>query len=64
MKTAVEDVIDVRQQISLPGLPKKMNRHVVIALNHLNKRREVLLAKAGELRKEVEEIDAAILALD
>lgn len=43
--------------------PKKPNRHVVIALNHMNKRREMLPVKTAELRKEIEELDAAILAL-
>jgi hypothetical protein len=47
-----------------PEAAKKLNRHVVIALNHMNKRREVLLAKAAEVRKELEELDAAILALE
>jgi hypothetical protein len=39
------------------------NRHVVIALNHLNKRRDALLEKRSALTKEIEEIDQAILAL-
>ena len=43
--------------------PKKLNRHVVIALNHMNKRRESLLEKRAEITKEIEELDAAILAL-
>lgn len=42
---------------------RKPNRHVVIALNHMNKRREALLAKRAELNREIEELDAAILAL-
>lgn len=44
--------------------PKKLNRHVVIALNHMNKRRSALLAKRAELTREIEELDAAILALE
>ena len=43
---------------------RKLNRHVVIALNHMNKRREALLEKRAQLTKEIEELDAAILALD
>lgn len=43
---------------------KKLNRHVVIALKHMNQRREVLLAKRAEVTKEIEELDAAILALE
>lgn len=45
-------------------IPKKFNRHVVIALNHMNKRRDTLLAKRAELNREIEELDAAILALE
>lgn len=45
-------------------LAPKRNRHVVIALNHMNKRREALLAKRAALTKEIEELDAAILALE
>ena len=51
------------KQEELP-LPKKLNRHVVIALNHMNQRRTSLLAKRIELTKEIEELDAAILALE
>ena len=43
---------------------KKPNRHVTIALNHLNKRRTALLAKRAEINKEIEELDASILALE
>lgn len=42
---------------------KKPSRHVTIALNHLNKRRDALLEKRAGLTKEIEELDAAILAL-
>lgn len=44
-------------------MAKKLNRHVVIALNHMNQRREALLEKRAQLTKEIEELDAAILAL-
>ena len=37
---------------------------VVIALRHLNKRRNVLLEKRAAVTKEIEELDAAILALE
>jgi len=43
---------------------KKLNRHVVVALNHLNQRRTALLEKRAQLTKEIEELDAAILALE
>ena len=43
---------------------KKQNLHVVIALRHLNKRRGVLLEKRAAVTKEIEELDAAILALE
>lgn len=42
---------------------KKLNRHVTVALNHLNQRRDSLIAKRAELTKEIEEIDKGILAL-
>ena len=49
----------------VPEVPvKKLNRNVVIALAHMNKRRSELLLKAAELREEIEELDAAILALE
>ena len=43
---------------------KKVSRHVTIALNHLNKRRDALIEKRAALTKEIEELDAAILALE
>ena len=49
----------------VPEVPvKKLNRNVLIALAHMNKRRSELLLKAAELREEIEELDAAILALE
>jgi hypothetical protein len=49
---------------TMPEPKKTYNRHITIALNHLNKRRDALLAKRAELTKEIEEVDAAILALE
>lgn len=46
-----------------PEPETKHNRHVIIALNHLNKRRTALLDKRQALTKEIDELDAAILAL-
>lgn len=43
---------------------KKLNRHVVIALNHMNKRRSILIDQRAKLTREIEELDAAILALE
>lgn len=43
---------------------KKVNRHVAVALNHLSKRREALLAKRRELDEEIKGLDEAILALE
>lgn len=45
-------------------LPKKPNRHVSIALNHLNKRRDALLKQRNKLTDEIEQIDEAILSLE
>ena len=43
---------------------KKVNHHVAIALRHLNERRKVLLEKRAQITTEIEELDAAILALE
>ena len=43
---------------------RSITMHVVIALRHLNKRRGVLLEKRAAVTKEIEELDAAILALE
>ena len=53
---------EVREEVKQE--PRKLNRHVVIALNHMNKRRSALLDKRSQLTKEIEELDAAILALE
>jgi hypothetical protein len=52
------------QTATAPASKPKQNRHVTIALNHMNKRRDVLLAKRAEINKEIEELDAGILALE
>jgi hypothetical protein len=44
--------------------PKRLNRHIVVALAHMNKRRSALLEKRAEIDREVKELDAAILALE
>ena len=54
----------VEREPVLPGMPKELNRHVKIAINHLNKRRETLLAQRSRVTREIEEIDAALLALE
>ena len=43
---------------------KKVNRHVVIALRHMNKRRYALMEQRDRLVEEIKELDTAILALD
>lgn len=43
---------------------QRPSRHVLVAINHLNKRREALLEKKRILEAELKELDAAILALD
>lgn len=42
----------------------KKNRHVVVALAHMNKRRDALLAQRRKIDSEIEELDQAILALE
>jgi hypothetical protein len=60
---------DAAQELPLnderqPEPELKKNRHVVIALNHMRKRRATLEQQDRKLQKELEEIDAAILALE
>ncbi len=55
---------DTSKQQELIAIKRKPSRHVSIALNHLNKRRTALLDKRAALTREIEEIDAAILALE
>jgi hypothetical protein len=45
-------------------LTAKKNRHVVIALNHMTKRRDALMERIQLLKKEMDDLDAAILALE
>lgn len=45
-------------------IPAKKNRHVTIALNHLRKRRGALEAQGKAIQTQLEEIDAAIKALE
>ena len=52
------------KQEQLLEIRQKPNRHVVVALRHLNKRRETLLAQRAKLSTEIDELDAAILALE
>jgi hypothetical protein len=43
---------------------RKQGRHIVIALNHLNKQRAALAEKIAVMTEELESIDASIKALD
>ena len=61
MKVAEDAAIEL--PLNDDRAPKKQSRHVTIALNHLNKRRTALLDKRQALTKEIDELDAAILAL-
>ncbi len=62
MAKQVDELFEVPEAEEQPA--KKQNLHVVIALRHLNKRRNVLLEKRSGITIEIEEIDAAILALE
>lgn len=65
MKAAMKGAEEIESlQPVLPGMPKELNRHVKIAINHVNKRRDILLSKRTQLQTEIEEIDAALLALE
>ena len=62
MAKQVDELFEAPEAEEQPA--KKINMHVVIALRHLNKRRGVLLEKRAAVTKEIEELDAAILALE
>jgi len=62
MAKQVEELFEAPEAEEQPV--KKQNLHVVIAIRHLNKRRNVLLEKRAGITKEIEEIEAAILALE
>ena len=62
MAKQVDELFEVPEAEEQPA--KKQNQHVVIALRHLNKRRNVLLEKRAAVTKEIEELDQAILALE
>ena len=62
MKAAMKSVEEIEGL--QPGMPKELNRHVKIAINHLNKRRDALLERSRVIHKEIEEIDAALMALE
>lgn len=57
---------DAAQELPLNDerIPVKKNRHVTIALNHLNKRLASLLCQKGKLDIEIEEVTEAITALE
>ena len=42
----------------------KMNRHIVIAIKHMNTRREQLTAKIDALTKERDDLDSSIKAFE
>ena len=44
--------------------PKKLNRHIVIALNHMKTRRTQLTEKIDALTKERDDLDESIAALE
>jgi hypothetical protein len=62
MAKPVDELFEAPEAEEQPA--KKQNLHVVIAIRHLNKRRNVLLEKRAGITKEIEEIEAAILALE
>ena len=54
---------EVKEKQSQQAPVQKKNRHVVIALAHMNKRRDALVAQRDKISDEIEELEAAILAL-
>jgi hypothetical protein len=65
MAKANEDAAVVELPLEGERVPeKKQGRHVTVALNHLNRQRDNLLAKRRALDAEIESLDAAILALE
>ena len=43
---------------------KKLNRHVVIAINHMKKRRLTLISQSESLKREIDDLDEALAALN
>ena len=43
--------------------PRKLNRHVVVAINHMTKRRLILIDQTDKLNREIEDLDEALAAL-
>lgn len=54
---------DSQFELTPPPPAIKPNSHVVIAVRHMNKRRDALLAKRETIDKEIGELDTALLAL-
>ena len=54
---------EVKEKQSQQEPAQKKNRHVVIALAHMNKRRDALINQRDKISDEIEELEAAILAL-
>jgi prefoldin subunit 5 len=54
---------DPKPELKLELTPRKLNRHVVIAINHLRQRRDGLEAQIEKMKAELDEVDAAIEAL-
>lgn len=57
---------DAAQELPLNDerIPVRRNRHVTIALNHLRKRRTALEAQGKAIQTQIDEIEAAIKALE
>lgn len=64
MKAAMKSAEEIEGlQPVLPGMPKELNRHVKIAINHMEKRLTALLNQRDKLIKEIEGLLQALEAL-
>lgn len=65
MKAAMKSVEEIESlQPVLPGMPKELNRHVRIAINHMKKRRATLIDQGTRIDAEIHGLDVALEALE
>ena len=54
----------VEREPVLPGIPKELNRHVKIAINHITKRLTTLNGQRFKIDQEIDGLKAALAALE
>jgi len=59
---STEEIVGL--QPVLPGMPKELNRHVKIAINHMTKRLTTLNGQRFKIDQEIDGLKAALAALE